>query len=185
MTELVGPGAGSIREVKLLLPEVFSDARGSFRETYREDRFREDVGHVGGFAQDSHGWSHKGVVRGIHYQIEPMQGKLVWPITGEIFDIAVDLRRSSPTFGQWVGAVLSRENGYQMWVPGGFGHGYAVRSDGADVLYKSTSAHNPASYQAIRWNDADLGIDWGLPSPPTVSARDAAAPLFGDAIVFD
>ncbi|MGI9668009.1 MAG: dTDP-4-dehydrorhamnose 3,5-epimerase [Acidimicrobiia bacterium] len=185
MEHLSGSGSAAIRAVRVFHPEEFHDDRGTFRETFRRDRVEAEIGESHPWEQDNHAWSRQGVVRGIHYQTDPPQGKIVSVLQGRIFDAAVDLRRSSPTFGQWVGKVLSRDNGLQMWIPPGFGHGYAVLSNGADVLYKSTAVHNPATYHAVRWNDPEIGIDWQLTSPAILSARDSAAPLLSDAIVFD
>jgi dTDP-4-dehydrorhamnose 3,5-epimerase len=171
-----------IAEVLLVEPVVHGDERGFFVETWQETRFAA-AGIDVGFVQDNHSRSLAGTLRGLHYQLERPQGKLVRVASGEIFDVAVDLRRSSPTFGRWVAEVLSESNHRQLWVPAGFAHGFYVLSASADVLYKCTDFHVAEDDRAVRWNDPALGIPWPLPSGvrPILSARDAAAPSLGDA----
>ena len=151
----------TIPEVKLITPKRFGDDRGFFMETFRDNWFRENVADVT-FVQDNHSKSAQGVLRGLHYQIKQPQGKLVCVTVGEVFDVAVDLRRSSPTFGQWVGELLTAENGRQLWVPAGFAHGFYVLSDSAEFTYKCTDYYAPEHERSLIWNDADVGIDWPL-----------------------
>lgn len=170
--------------VKLLEPRVFGDGRGFFLESWNAKTFA-DAGLDLDFVQDNHSRSAKGVLRGLHYQLGNPQGKLVRVTIGRVFDVAVDLRRSSPHFGRWVGYELSAENKAMLWVPPRFAHGFVVLSDTADFLYKCTTLYAPADERAIRWDDPDLAIDWGLEgSTPLLSAKDAAAPLFAEAEVF-
>jgi dTDP-4-dehydrorhamnose 3,5-epimerase len=163
-------------------PRIFSDERGFFMETWQAQRFR-DAGIDVEFVQDNFSQSTRGTLRGLHYQIEQAQGKLVRVVSGEVFDVAVDLRKSSPNFGRWVGEILSAENKHQLWVPPGFGHGFLVLSDTAEFEYKCTDYYAPEFERAIRWDDPDIGIDWPLPSggQPVLSAKDAAAPFLKDA----
>lgn len=163
-------------------PRIFSDERGFFMETWQAKRFR-DAGIDVEFMQDNLSHSSKGTLRGLHYQIQMSQGKLVRVVSGEVFDVAVDLRKSSPNFGRWVGEILSAENKHQLWVPPGFGHGFLVLSDTADFEYKCTDYYAPEFERTIRWDDPDIGIDWPLPSgrQPVLSAKDAAAPFLKDA----
>ena len=163
-------------------PRIFSDERGFFMETWQARRFH-DVGIDADFVQDNFSHSSKGTLRGLHYQIQQPQGKLVRVVSGEVFDVAVDLRKSSPAFGQWVGEVLSAENKNQLWVPPGFGHGFLVLSDTAEFEYKCTDYYAPEFERAIRWDDPDIGIDWPLPDgeQPVLSVKDADAPFFQDA----
>lgn len=163
-------------------PRIFSDERGFFMETWQARRFH-DVGIDADFVQDNFSHSSKGTLRGLHYQIQQPQGKLVRVVSGEVFDVAVDLRKSSPAFGQWVGEVLSAENKNQLWVPPGFGHGFLVLSDMAEFEYKCTDYYAPEFERAIRWDDPDIGIDWPLPDgeQPVLSVKDADAPFFQDA----
>jgi len=163
-------------------PRIFSDERGFFMETWQARRFH-DVGIDADFVQDNFSHSSKGTLRGLHYQIQQPQGKLVRVVSGEVFDVAVDLRKSSPGFGQWVGEVLSAKNKNQLWVPPGFGHGFLVLSDMAEFEYKCTDYYAPEFERAIRWDDPDIGIDWPLPDgeQPVLSAKDAAAPFLQDA----
>jgi dTDP-4-dehydrorhamnose 3,5-epimerase len=163
-------------------PRIFSDERGFFMETWQAQRFR-DAGIDVEFMQDNLSHSSKGTLRGLHYQIQMSQGKLVRVVSGEVFDVAVDLRKSSPNFGRWVGEILSAENKHQLWVPPGFGHGFLVLSDTADFEYKCTDYYAPEFERTIRWDDPDIGIDWPLPSggQPVLSAKDAAAPFLKDA----
>ncbi len=174
-----------IPEVILIRPKVFGDARGYFLETWQRVRFAE-AGIDAQFVQDNHSHSARGVLRGLHYQIRQPQGKLVRVVSGSVFDVAVDVRRSSPTFGRWVGYELSDENHHMLWVPPGFAHGYLVLSESADFLYRCTDFYAPASERAIRWDDPDLGVRWPLPggAAPVLSAKDSAAPLFRDAEYF-
>jgi len=168
----------AIPAVLLLEPRVFGDERGFFFESFNQARFEQLVGREVSFVQDNHSLSAQHVVRGLHYQIAQPQGKLVRVTLGEIFDVAVDLRRSSPTFGRWVGEVLSADNKRQMWIPEGFAHGFAVRSASAEVLYKTTDYWAPEHERTIAWDDTDIGVRWGLAAPPTLSAKDReGAPL--------
>ncbi|OPF64204.1 dTDP-4-dehydrorhamnose 3,5-epimerase [Hydrogenophaga sp. H7] len=175
----------SIPEVILFEPKVFGDERGFFFESFNHARFEEAVGRPVRFVQDNHSKSIKGVLRGLHYQVQQAQGKLVRVVQGEVFDVAVDIRRSSPTFGKWVGAHLTAENKHQLWVPEGFAHGFVVLSDSAEFLYKTTDYYAPAHERSILWNDPDLGIDWGFTGTPNLSGKDQAALLLKNAEVFD
>lgn len=168
--------------VVLLELDVFGDPRGRFMETFQRDRYREHGIGVGcEFVQDNFSSSARGTLRGLHYQLTRPQGKLVHVTRGEVFDVAVDIRRDSPTFGAWFGAVLSADNHRQMWIPAGFAHGFLVTSDAADFSYKVTASYAPADERAIRWDDPSLAIAWPLTGPPTLSRRDAAAAGLGDA----
>ncbi|QYE33189.1 dTDP-4-dehydrorhamnose 3,5-epimerase (plasmid) [Polymorphobacter sp. PAMC 29334] len=170
--------------VKLIEPRVFGDDRGFFLESWNAKTFA-DAGLDLEFVQDNHSRSAKGVLRGLHYQLDNPQGKLVRVTIGRVFDVAVDLRRSSPDFGRWVGYELSAENKSMLWVPPGFGHGFVVLSDTADFLYKCTTLYSPPDERAIRWDDPDLAIDWRLDGiTPLLSAKDAVASSFADAGVF-
>lgn len=175
-----------IPDVMLVKPGVFGDARGFFLETYREDRFRTG-GINNRFVQENHSNSQKGVLRGLHYQSRQTQGKLVRVVAGEIFDVAVDIRRSSPTFGQWVGEFLSSENKNQLWVPRGFAHGFYVLSEQADVLYKVDDYYAPEWERCILWNDPQVGIQWPLLEGVSIllSDKDKTGLRFADADVFD
>lgn len=174
-----------IPDVLLVKPKVFEDPRGFFMETYREDRFSSG-GIPQRFVQENHSRSQKGVLRGLHYQIRNTQGKLVRAIAGEIYDVAVDIRRSSPTFGQWVGIILSAENRYQLWVPEGFAHGFYVMSDTAEVVYKVTDYYAPEWERSILWNDPKIGIEWPITNvEPTLSKKDLEGKLLADAEIFD
>ena len=155
----------AIPEVILFEPKVFGDDRGFFYESFNQARFEEAVGYQVDFVQDNHSKSRQGVLRGLHYQIQQAQGKLVRVAQGEVFDVAVDIRRSSPTFGQWVGAILSAENKHQLWVPKGFAHGFVVLSETAEFLYKTSDYYAPAHERCIVWNDSQLNIDWQLENP--------------------
>ena len=163
-------------------PTVHGDDRGYFMETWQSRRFAE-YGIDADFVQDNFSHSSKGTLRGLHYQIEQAQGKLVRVVQGEVFDVAVDLRKSSPQYGQWIGEVLSAENKHQLWVPPGFGHGFLVLSEMAEFEYKCTNYYEPEFERAIRWDDPDIGIEWPLVDgeQPTLSSKDAAAPFFKDA----
>ena len=170
-------------EVRLLEPKVFGDARGFFLESWNRKTFAE-LGLDVDFVQDNHSCSAQGVLRGIHYQLHEPQGKLVRVVSGAVFDVAVDLRRSSPRFGQWTGHELSAENRRMLWVPPGFGHGFLVLSDHADFLYKTTAYYAPQWDRGVRWNDPEIGIAWPLSGAPTLSAKDEAAPMLKDAEVY-
>lgn len=176
----------AIPDVFLIEPKVFGDARGFFLESFRQDLFNQATGTNYEFIQDNHSRSSRGVLRGLHYQLPPhAQGKLVRVISGVVFDVAVDIRRSSPTFGQWVGAELSAENHHQLWIPPGFAHGFVVLSDTADFVYKTTSYYAPESDRGLRWDDADIGIEWPkLDIPFALSDKDQKQPLLQQAEVF-
>ncbi|OYQ28768.1 dTDP-4-dehydrorhamnose 3,5-epimerase [Sandarakinorhabdus cyanobacteriorum] len=170
--------------VKLIEPRVFGDARGFFMESWNRRTFA-GLGLDLDFVQDNHSRSARGVLRGLHYQLNDPQGKLVRVTQGAVFDVAVDIRRSSPHFGQWVGYELSAENHRMLWVPPGFAHGFIVTSDSADFMYKVTSFYNPADERAIRWDDPAIGIAWpDVGTVPTLSGKDAIAPLLADAELF-
>jgi dTDP-4-dehydrorhamnose 3,5-epimerase len=172
--------------VLILEPKVFGDARGFFSESWNERVFREATGVDPRFVQDNHSRSGRHVLRGLHYQLVKPQGKLVRVVSGEVFDVAVDMRRASPTFGQWAGALLNDANHRQMWVPPGFAHGFVVLSETADFLYKTTDYWYPEHDRGIAWNDPEIGIDWPLQgATPLLAAKDAAAPRFADAQVYD
>jgi len=170
--------------VLLLEPRVFGDDRGFFMESWNARTFGEATGLDVAFVQDNHSYSTRGVLRGIHYQVVRPQGKLVRVVTGSVFDVAVDLRRSSPTFGRWVGYELSAQNKLQMWIPPGFGHGFVVLSESADFLYKTTDYWIGQHDRTVRWNDPAIGIDWPLQGEPILAAKDAAAPLLQAAETF-
>lgn len=176
----------ALAEVLLLEPRVFGDARGWFCESFNQRAFDEAVGHPVAFVQDNHSHSARGVLRGMHYQLPPhAQGKLVRVVQGVVFDVAVDLRRSSPRFGCCAGAELSAHNHRQLWIPPGFGHGFLVLSESADFLYKTTEYYAPRAEGAVRWDDPALAIPWpDAGVGPVLSAKDAAAPLLGKAITF-
>ena len=163
-----------IRDVVLVTPRVFEDERGFFMESFREDRFIA-AGITARFVQDNHSASSRGVLRGLHYQVQQAQGKLLRCVAGEIFDVAVDLRRSSPTFGRWVSAVLSAQNKQMLWVPPGFAHGFYVMSERAELLYKASDYYAPQHERSLLWNDLALGIPWPLVDgqPPILSKKDA------------
>jgi dTDP-4-dehydrorhamnose 3,5-epimerase len=173
----------AIPEVLVIEPKVFGDARGFFLESWNAQAFAA-AGIPAAFVQDNHSRSPRGVLRGLHFQIRQPQGKLVRVVAGEVFDVVVDLRRASPTFGRWVGERLSSENKRMLWIPPGFGHGFLVLSETADFLYKTTDYYAPEHERVIAWNDPDLGIAWPLDGPPTLSGRDAAGARFRDAEVF-
>ena len=177
----------AIPEVLLIEPKVFGDARGFFLESFRQDLFDQAAGGHYEFIQDNHSRSSKGVLRGLHYQLPPhAQGKLVRVTSGAVFDVAVDIRRDSATFGQWVGAELTAENHRQLWVPPGFAHGFLVLSETADFVYKTTAYYAPESDRGMRWNDADIGIDWPkLDVELSLSEKDLKQPLFKQAEVFE
>lgn len=165
----------AIPEVYLLEPTVFGDERGFFFESYNHQKFEQTIGRSVEFVQDNHSKSAQNVLRGLHFQTEQAQGKLVRVVVGEVFDVAVDVRRDSPTFGQWVGVHLSAENKKQLWVPEGFAHGFAVLSEYAEFLYKTTDYYAPQYERSIAWNDPDIGIDWPIQDPPILSAKDQNA----------
>jgi len=173
-----------IQDVLILEPQVFGDERGFFMESFNQRRLEKLTGLEKVFVQDNHSRSQKGVLRGLHYQTEQTQGKLVRVIAGEVYDVAVDLRKSSSTFGKWVGCHLSAENKRQFWVPEGFAHGFLVLTESADFLYKTTDYYAPEYEQCIRWDDPDLAIDWPLDIPPNLSGKDAAGIAFKDAPYF-
>ena len=176
----------AIPDVFLIEPKVFGDARGFFFESFNQKAFNEATGTNHQFVQDNHSRSTQGVLRGLHYQLPPHpQGKLVRVVQGAVFDVAVDIRQSSPTFGQWVGAELSEDNQHQLWVPPGFAHGFVVFSETAEFLYKTTDYYAPAHERCIVWNDAQLSIDWQLNGlEPQLSAKDQQGKAFADAEVF-
>jgi len=161
-----------IPEVVLIEPKVFGDDRGFFFESFNHARFEEAIGREVAFVQDNHSKSSKGVLRGLHYQIVQPQGKLVRVVQGEVLDVAVDLRKSSPTFGKWVGALLSAENKHQLWVPEGFAHGFVVLSDSAEFLYKTTDYYAPMYERCLIWNDSAVNIEWNIDFIPLVSEKD-------------
>jgi len=176
----------SIHDVVILEPKVFGDDRGFFFESYNERRFVE-LAHVDPaphFVQDNHSKSAKHVLRGLHYQIRQAQGKLVRVTAGEVFDVAVDIRRSSPTFGRWVGVSLSAQNQHQLWIPPGFAHGFVVLSESAEFLYKTTDYWAPEHERCIAWNDPAIGIEWPIDMQPLLSDKDRAGKLLKDAEVF-
>ena len=158
----------------VLEPKVFGDSRGFFMESFNARTFRELTGLDVDFVQDNHSRSGKGVLRGLHYQIQQAQGKLVRVVRGSVFDVAVDLRRGSPTFGQWEGVELSEENQRQLWIPPGFAHGFLVTSDSADFLYKTTDYYAPEHERSLLWNDPAVGVAWPLEGAPLLSAKDVA-----------
>ena len=171
-----------IPEVVLIRPKVFGDPRGYFFESWEERKFAA-AGLDVKFVQDNHSRSARNILRGLHYQIQQTQGKLVRVVTGAVFDVAVDIRRSSPTFGRWVGVTLTEENHHMLWVPPGFAHGFLVLSESADFLYRCTDFWAPPHERGIQWNDPDLKVQWPLPEgvAPVLSAKDAVAPRFRDA----
>jgi dTDP-4-dehydrorhamnose 3,5-epimerase len=173
-----------IPDVLIIEPQVYGDDRGFFLESFNQKDFREKTGVNTTFVQDNHSMSLKNVLRGLHYQIPNPQGKLVRVVNGSVFDVAVDARQSSPTFGQWVGCILSAENKRIFWVPEGFAHGFLVLSDRAEFLYKTTNYYYPQYEKTIAWNDADLGIDWPLQTPPILSPKDQAGQPFKSVEVF-
>ncbi len=175
----------AIPEVVLFTPNFFGDERGFFFESFSQNVFEESTGLTRKFVQDNHSKSQRGVLRGLHYQLNPMaQGKLVRVIQGEVFDVCVDIRKDSPTFGQWVGEILSAENRKQLWVPEGFAHGFITLSETAEFLYKTTNTYAPNYERSIIWNDPDLAIDWRFEGEPLLSGKDQKAVSFKDADVF-
>ena len=173
-----------IPDVLILEPQVFGDARGFFLESFNARNFAQSTGLDVQFVQDNHSKSARGVLRGLHYQIDHAQGKLVRVVHGEVFDVAVDLRRSSPTFGQWEGVRLSAENHRQLWVPPGFAHGFVVLSESAEFLYKTTDYWYPSHECSLLWNDPALGIDWPIDFEPQLAAKDAAGLPLAQAACF-
>ena len=168
----------AIPEVVRVVPKFFGDARGFFEETYRQDLFRE-AGITVSFLQDNHSFSHKGVLRGLHWQAAPYaQGKLVSVVLGAIWDVAVDVRKGSPTYGKWVASELSDQNHAMLWIPEGFAHGFTVLSDTAHFLYKCTNVYHPASERSCRWDDPELAIEWPVKGDPCLSPKDLVAPPF-------
>lgn len=172
----------AIPDVLVLEPKVFGDARGFFFESFNERAFHQQTGTQVSFKQDNHSRSAKGVLRGLHYQVRQPQGKLVRVVRGAIFDVVVDIRQASPTFGKWVGVELTEENHLQLWVPPGLAHGFLVVSESADVLYKATDYYAPEHERSIAWNDPAIGIRWPLDGAPLLSAKDAAAPTMTDGL---
>ncbi|MDF3863363.1 dTDP-4-dehydrorhamnose 3,5-epimerase [Pseudomonas denitrificans (nom. rej.)] len=175
----------AIPDVLLLEPQVFGDSRGFFFESFNQRKFEQAVGYSVEFVQDNHSRSARHVLRGLHYQIRQAQGKLVRVVQGEVFDVAVDLRRGSPTFGRWVGQLLSAENKLQMWIPEGFAHGFVVTSESAEFLYKTTDFWAPEHERCIAWNDPELAIEWPLQSDPELSGKDREGKCLADAELFD
>ncbi|AOK58414.1 dTDP-4-dehydrorhamnose 3,5-epimerase [Burkholderia ubonensis] len=176
--------ATALPEVKIIEPKVFGDARGYFYESFNAREFAEQVAPGVEFVQDNHSRSSSGVLRGLHYQIRHAQGKLVRVVEGEVFDVAVDVRKRSPNFGKWVGVVLSAENHRQVWVPPGFAHGFVVLSDAAQFLYKTTDYWYPEHERCIVWNDQEIGIDWPVDVEPLLAAKDAAGARLNEAEVY-
>ena len=176
--------ATALPEVKIIEPKVFGDALGFFFESFNARDFAEQVEPGVEFLQDNHSRSAKGVLRGLHYQIEHAQGKLVRAVEGEVFDVAVDIRRNSPNFGKWVGVHLSADNHRQLWVPLGFAHGFVVLSESAQFLYKTTDYWFPEHERSIVWNDPEIGIEWPIDFEPVLAAKDAAGKRLGEAELF-
>jgi len=176
--------ATALPEVKIIEPKVFGDDRGFFYESFNALEFAEQVEAGVEFVQDNHSRSARGVLRGLHYQIENAQGKLVRVVEGEVFDVAVDIRRSSPNFGKWVGVNLSEKNHRQLWVPPGFAHGFVVLSESAQFLYKTTDYWYQAHERSIVWNDPEIGIDWPIDFEPLLAAKDAAGKHLSEADCF-
>jgi dTDP-4-dehydrorhamnose 3,5-epimerase len=175
----------ALPEVLLVEPRIFADDRGFFMESYSRAVFSEAAGRDVDFVQDNHSLSKKGVLRGLHYQLPPnAQGKLVRAVAGEIFDVAVDIRRGSPTFGRWVGEILSADNRRQLWVPEGFAHGFLTLSERAEVLYKASAYYAPASERSLAWDDPALGIEWPTGIGPLLSPKDSDAPRLEAAELF-
>lgn len=174
----------AIPDVLIIEPRVFGDARGFFFESFNQRAFNKAVGQDVQFVQDNHSRSTRGVLRGLHYQIQQPQGKLVRVVQGSVFDVAVDVRKSSPTFGHWVGVELTETNHRQLWVPVGFAHGFVVTSDTADFLYKTTDYYAPEFERCVAWNDPVIGVQWPLDRAPQLSAKDTAGRFLADAEVF-
>lgn len=176
--------ATAIPEVKIIEPTVFGDERGFLMESYNKKLFEELTGFPVTFVQDNHSRSSQGVLRGLHYQIEKAQGKLVRVVKGAVFDVAVDIRKSRPTFGQWVGVELSESNRRQLWIPPGFAHGFLTLSASADCLYKTSDYYAPEHERSILWSDPDIGVDWPVDSQPQLSTKDQSAPRLREAEVY-
>ncbi|MDB5854109.1 MAG: dTDP-4-dehydrorhamnose 3,5-epimerase [Herminiimonas sp.] len=174
----------AIPDLVILEPKVFGDERGFFYESFNARRFTELTGVADEFVQDNHSKSSRGVLRGLHYQIKQPQGKLVRVVAGEVFDVAVDIRKSSPTFGKWVGVLLSAENRRMAWIPPGFAHGFLVLSESAEFLYKTTDYWAPEHERSILWNDPAIGIDWPFAGEPALSLKDRVGTLLCDAELF-
>ena len=172
----------SIPDVKIIEPQVFGDNRGFFLETFRDDWFKENVADVT-FIQDNHSKSNQGILRGMHYQLEQTQGKLVRVTSGEVYDVVIDMRRKSSSYGQWFGVLLSAENKRQLWMPAGFAHGFYVTSESAEFVYKCTNSYAPQHEVSVKWDDPALGIGWPIHTntKPSLSAKDADGLLFKDA----
>jgi dTDP-4-dehydrorhamnose 3,5-epimerase len=175
----------TIPDVFIIEPKVFGDERGFFMESFNEKTFREKTGVTAQFVQDNHSRSGKNVLRGLHYQIKQPQGKLVRVVSGKVYDVAVDIRQKSPTFGQWTGCLLSETNKKQFWVPPGFAHGFVVLSDTADFLYKTTDYYAPEYERSILWNDPGINIDWQITDEPILSAKDRTGLPLEKAEVFE
>lgn len=174
----------AIPDVIVIEPKVFGDDRGFFFESFNHAKFEAAVGRRVNFVQDNHSRSMQGVLRGLHYQIQQPQGKLVRVVAGSVFDVAVDLRRNSPTFGKWVGEVLSADNKKQLWIPEGFAHGFVVLSESAEFLYKTTDYWAPEFERSVLWNDTDLNISWPITTPPLLSGKDTNGATLKAAEVF-
>ncbi len=174
----------SIPDVLIIEPKVFGDERGFFYESFNAAAFEAATGLQRQFVQDNHSKSQRGVLRGLHYQIQQPQGKLVRVVAGEVFDVAVDLRKSSPSFGRWFGTHLSAQNQRQLWIPEGFAHGFVVLSESAEFLYKTTDYYAPEHERSLLWNDPELGIEWPFDEPPQLSAKDQAGKRLSDAELF-
>jgi dTDP-4-dehydrorhamnose 3,5-epimerase len=176
----------AIPDVKIIEPTVFADDRGFFFESFNQAKFEAAIGRSADFVQDNHSRSGRGVLRGLHYQLPPhAQAKLVRVVVGEVYDIAVDIRKSSPTFGKWVGVLLTAENKRQLWIPEGFAHGFLTLSDHVEFLYKTTNYYAPESDRGIRWDDPQITIDWKVTEALTLSSKDRRQPLLADAELFD
>lgn len=173
-----------IPDVLIIEPRIFGDERGFFLESYNQQAFADKAGITANFVQDNHSRSVQNVLRGLHYQIQQSQGKLVRAVVGTVFDVALDIRQSSPTFGKWVGCTLSAENKRQLWIPPGFAHGFFVVSEVAEILYKATDYYAPQYERSILWNDPDLGINWPITTEPILSAKDKAGEAFKTAEVY-
>lgn len=174
----------AIPDVIIIEPDVFGDERGFFYESFNARHFREMTGITKSFVQDNHSKSAKNVLRGLHYQIQQPQGKLVRVVAGEVFDVVVDIRKSSPTFGKWMGMTLSAKNKLQRWIPVGFAHGFLATSNNAEFLYKTTDYWAPEHERSILWNDPSIGIEWPINDEPLISCKDQAGKLLADAEVF-
>ena len=177
--------ASAIPDVLIIEPKVYGDERGFFFESFNQVAFNQATGLTVNFVQDNHSRSAKGVLRGLHYQIQQPQGKLVRVVSGEVLDVAVDVRRKSPTFGKWVSALLTAQSHRQLWIPPGFAHGFVVLSESADFLYKTTDYYAPTFERCIIWNDPTIDIDWQLTVAPNLSGKDAAGLLLSEAELFD